>query len=69
MQVIGEVNSKYCSCWGRINRHVVRRVIVEHAAGVPINLMTVIVAPSELDVDPVLGGNSTVVLVSLLVQE
>lgn len=69
VQIVGEINSENSSSWRRINTHVVRGVIVEHPPRIPINLMRIVISPSQLHIKPILGRHCAIVLILYLVQE
>lgn len=69
MQVVSQVNGKESTSRTGVNTHVVGGVVEELGARVSLNVMGVVVTPSELHVDPVFGGDGAIVGVSLLVDE
>jgi len=69
MQVVSQVNGKKCTSRTWVNTHVVGGVVEELGARVSLNVMGVVVTPSELHVDPVFGGDGSIVGISLLVDE
>ena len=69
MEVVCEVNSQQATCWGGIDRHVISRVIQELGPGVSFNIVRVIVSPSELHIDPVLGSGRPIIRVFLFMEE
>lgn len=58
MQIVSQVNGNEHSSGGGVDAHVVCGVVQELGSGVALNVVRVIVAPSELNVNPVLlcGG-------------
>lgn len=54
MQVVGQVYSDEQSSGRGVDRHVVCGVVQELGARVPLHVVGVVVAPTQLDVQPVL---------------
>ena len=54
MQVVGEVDGDEHAGRRRVDAHVVHRVVEELGARVPLDVVRVVVAPPQLDVEPVL---------------
>ena len=69
VQVVSKIDCENRTSWRRVDRHVVSCVVVKHSSCVPVDLMTVIIAPTKLDINPVLGRDGAIVLVSLLVKQ
>lgn len=53
MQVVSQVDSNEHSGGGGVDAHVVRGVVQELGSGISLYVVRVVVAPSELDVNPV----------------
>lgn len=53
VQVVSQVDSNEHSGGGGVDTHVVCGVVQELGSGIALNVMRVIVAPSELNVNPV----------------
>mmetsp|Transcript_98960 Transcript_98960/g.262867 ORF Transcript_98960/g.262867 Transcript_98960/m.262867 type:complete len:658 (-) Transcript_98960:4864-6837(-) len=60
VQVVCQVHTHQNACGRRVDGHVVCCVVQELGAAVSLNIMGVIVAPSQLHVDPVLCGGRPV---------
>ena len=59
MKVVGQVDGDEHSGGRRVDAHVVCGVVQELGASVALNVVRVVVAPAELDVNPVfLGGGA-----------
>lgn len=58
VEVVGQVDGDEHPCGGGVDTHVVRGVVQELGPGVALDVVRVVVAPAQLDVDPVLlrGG-------------
>mmetsp|Transcript_39638 Transcript_39638/g.86525 ORF Transcript_39638/g.86525 Transcript_39638/m.86525 type:complete len:232 (+) Transcript_39638:1500-2195(+) len=54
VQVVGEINSKKNSSRRRIDRHVVSRVVQELGTTIPLDIVGIKIAPSKLNINPVL---------------
>ena len=54
VQVVGQIEGDEDTGRRRVDRHVVRGVIEELGAGVAFDVVGIVVAPTQLDVDPVL---------------
>mmetsp|Transcript_21771 Transcript_21771/g.52019 ORF Transcript_21771/g.52019 Transcript_21771/m.52019 type:complete len:426 (-) Transcript_21771:5117-6394(-) len=54
VQVVREVDTDHDTGWGRIDGHVVGGVVQELGSDVALDVMRIVVAPAELDIDPVL---------------
>ena len=69
VEVVGQVDADHDAGRGRVNRHVVRRVVQELGADVALDVVGVVVSPPELDVDPVLVAGFLVKDVVLVCHE
>ena len=61
MKVVGQINTNHDASGTGIDRDVVGGVIEELGTSVSINVVRVEIAPSELDIKPVLGGAGAIV--------
>ena len=61
VHVVGKVDPKQRAMGAWVDGHVVRRVVEELGAAVPLDVVAVVVAPAELDVEPVFAGCGGVV--------
>ena len=64
MQVVGEVDGDEDAGGGGVDAHVVHGVVEELGACVPLDVVGVVVAPPQLDVQPELLGGRAVHRVS-----
>jgi hypothetical protein len=69
MKIVSQVNCNDAACGRRVDAHVIRGVVQELGSRVSLNVVGIVVTPSQLDVDPVLSGGGAIKLVVLLVQE
>mmetsp|Transcript_2955 Transcript_2955/g.8790 ORF Transcript_2955/g.8790 Transcript_2955/m.8790 type:complete len:598 (+) Transcript_2955:730-2523(+) len=69
VEIVRQIYTDHHARRGRVDRHVVRRVVQELGPGVPLDIVRVKVAPPELDVDPVLVGRLLVEHIILLSHE
>jgi len=53
VQVVSQVDANEHASWRGVDAHVVGGVVEELGAGVPLHVVTVVVAPPQLDVQPV----------------
>mmetsp|Transcript_39335 Transcript_39335/g.83813 ORF Transcript_39335/g.83813 Transcript_39335/m.83813 type:complete len:1257 (-) Transcript_39335:3240-7010(-) len=60
VQVVGQVDAHQCASGRRVDGHVVGGVIQELGTAVPLNIMRIVIAPSQLHVDPVLSSRSSI---------
>ena len=63
MQIVCEIEADHQARRRGVDGHVVRRVVEELGARVPLDVVRVIVAPAQLHVEPVLGRRRAVVCV------
>eukprot|EP00964_Phaeocystis_antarctica_P078146 scaffold48598_cov65-Phaeocystis_antarctica.AAC.1 len=63
VQVVREVEPDHEAGGRGVDGHVVRRVVEELGARVPLDVVAVVVAPAQLHVEPVLGRRAAVVRV------
>ena len=54
VEVVGEVQGNHEATGGGVDAHVVRGVVEELGTGVSLHVVRVVVAPTQLDVHPVL---------------
>ncbi len=52
MQIVGQIQGDHGPCWRRINRHIICCVVKKLGTGVPLDVVRVIVAPSQLHIQP-----------------
>ena len=60
MQIVSQVDGDEHTRGTRVDTHVVCRVVEEFGSGITLHVVRVVVAPSKLDVDPILLGRSRV---------
>mmetsp|Transcript_10676 Transcript_10676/g.30496 ORF Transcript_10676/g.30496 Transcript_10676/m.30496 type:complete len:593 (+) Transcript_10676:6123-7901(+) len=60
---VGKIEGDQASRRGRVDAHVVRRVVQVLGTGVPLNVVRIEVPPSQLNVQPVLVGGAAIVIV------
>ena len=60
VQIVSQVDGDEHTRGTRVDTHVVCRVVEEFGSGITLHVVRVVVAPSKLDVDPILLGRSRV---------
>ena len=60
MKIVSQVNADEHPCRGGVDTHVVGGVVKVLCACVSLDVMGVVVSPTELDIDPVLLGRGAV---------
>lgn len=69
MHIVGHIDSNEATSGRRINRYVIGGIVQELGPGVSLDVMGVIVAPPELNIDPkFVGSRAIVVLVGFMQQ-
>ena len=69
VQIVSEVYAQETTCRRGVDRHVVSRVVQKLGSAVALDVVRVVVTPSQLHIYPVLSGSVSIVGILLFVEK